>query len=912
MRRVLVMLGVVFAVASLAVADAPRNGLVTGTVAGPDGAPMAGATVQLQSGRGAESVVTGEDGKFQFNFVIPGAYTVRADLTGFQPAAGEIVVSAGGRYDVDLELQEAMGEEILVTGEVPLVNRYDVTGGGTLSEKALETVTGGSLIYKSWISQLPGAFDDRESMRYANFQPVIEGVEGTRQMYFVDGVDATFTRWTGSTMLQVPATAVQELKLEATGADAGFSRTVGSYVSVVTKSGTNQFHGHATYMPFNADWGEPQDLFPAAAPDEVHHNWEASLSGPFVKDKLWFYALAQHAYWPGAVVLGNGVDVVDMVADNKMYLFKLDWRPSQSHAVTLNYMDTPQEFPWWNESVADYDGVAYFAPAGGDLQSLRWSWAVQDDLFLEAHLATTEANRETRPYREPDIDPACREDSPCGNAWRYVPYDGDRLMHNGTVLGEGFGPTDYPRDQANLSVNWFTGRHDIKAGLDYQQTSLKMSGVVPPYCQGFGYIEWAPGGFGWWDGMYPVYCAFIPTKATWADGYGPIELDQTNAGLFVRDRITANRWAFNVGVRADNQVHKNAEGVTVLDTTDWVPRLSASYDVSGDGSMLLNASAGRYILQMPQMWALRFSEAMHPGQYEVWLWDWATWSGYDTYSYTFGFQLDPVEVAPSYKDEYTLGFDWQFSPNWAAKAKAVYWERGDYPAVTAQVIDGVPTQVAGNISGAGAERTALNLSVQRRFADNWTVLAAYTWSKTEGNCDYTDDGGGAYIGGGCGGLGFHEQFVNQDGIPYSRVNRWGRLATDRPHNFKVSGSYLAPLGRGHTLNLGGGFFIQSGEPYALIATVVEPYTQQGVGYYLEPRGSRRNPSVYQLNANLGWSFPIKKQVTGEVRLDINNVTNAQELIGAIGRATPPDGDPFPTSLNYQTPRYYRIEVKLTF
>jgi hypothetical protein len=105
-------------------------------------------------------------------------------------------------------------------------------------------------------------------------------------------------------------------------------------------------------------------------------------------------------------------------------------------------------------------------------------------------------------------------------------------------------------------------------------------------------------------------------------------------------------------------------------------------------------------------------------------------------------------------------------------------------------------------------------------------------------------------------------------------------------------------------------FLQSGEPWALTTTVVEPISQQGIGLFTEPRGSRRNPSVWQLNLKLGWGFPVYKQFSGDIALDILNVTNEQELIGTIGRAN--DGVPFPTSLNYQTPRYYRIAATIRF
>ena len=141
MRRVILVSFVVLISAGLAVADAPRVGMVTGVVEGPDGSPMPGATVQLISERGAETAIAGADGDFRFASVIPDTYTVRADLPGFQPAVGEIVVTAGGRSDVELVLGEIAGDEIVVTGEAPLINKYDVTGGGgTISSKEIANI----------------------------------------------------------------------------------------------------------------------------------------------------------------------------------------------------------------------------------------------------------------------------------------------------------------------------------------------------------------------------------------------------------------------------------------------------------------------------------------------------------------------------------------------------------------------------------------------------------------------------------------------------------------------------------------------------------------------------------------------------------------------------------------------------
>ena len=90
-RRFLIVGAVLCVCAPLVFADAPRTGLVTGTVVDQGGAALPGATVQLQGERGSVTEVSDEEGAFKFFFVIPDVYVVRVDLEGFQPAEGEIV-----------------------------------------------------------------------------------------------------------------------------------------------------------------------------------------------------------------------------------------------------------------------------------------------------------------------------------------------------------------------------------------------------------------------------------------------------------------------------------------------------------------------------------------------------------------------------------------------------------------------------------------------------------------------------------------------------------------------------------------------------------------------------------------------------------------------------------------------------
>jgi hypothetical protein len=895
-----------FVGASFALADAPQTGLVTGLVVDSQGAPLPGATVQLESEQGVLTAISTEDGSFRFAFATPGPYTVRADLAGFQPAAGAIVVSAGGRADVELRLTEAMGEEIVITGEAPLVNRFDMSGGGTITGEELDAITGQARGYRSRLLFLPGVYNDAASDRYRGSNPNVAGVGGSGNMYFVDGLDVSDVVWGAATGLNLPETAISEMTLESSGADAEMGRTAGAYTRAVVRSGTNQLHGGAQLAMYNLAWDAANRTVPAERPDEITGGFDATLGGPMVRDRLWFFLSYRTFDAPAHSVMADGESVVDRAASVQSSLLKLDWRPNQNHSLSAMYSDTPYDVPWWvPQSWADLETVVRIR-SGGDLTTARWSWVPTDDLLLAAHVGTTQSNENREPWVESNVEPGCASNQPCGNDWVYWSLD-DRLARNGMNHPLGTGVSDYPRDQLNLSVEWFTGRHDVKAGVDHQRVSWRSAGVNVPLSAGWGYDERAPGGF--LDNLQPnpqywSVCIFYPTRGTWQEGWGPVEPGSRNTALFLRDRFTANRWTFNLGVRAEKQHHTNDVGESTIDSTDWVPRLAASYDVLGDSSLILSASAGRYVQHL-HIYGGTSVTPRGRSHFEWYLWNPAAQDN-DILRRVQSF--DPIRdvdrIDTYFKDEVTLGAQWQFHPDWAIKATAAYGRAEDFPQILRQMdpVDGL-YQVAENTPGLKQDRSALELSVNRRFKDGWTFGANYTLSKTEANCC-----GQAY--------GELIDWTLEDGTPVSHWNQWGRDAWDRPHLVKVRGAKRFDLGRGHSILIGGLAYYTSGQVWTPVETWVIPPELDPLGQrptrtvYLEPRGSRRVGGRAQLDMNLEWRFPIAGSFTGYLRTEVLNVTDEQVLIGVAG--LPATGEPLRTTMNYQYPRGVRAFVGFSF
>jgi hypothetical protein len=330
-------------------------------------------------------------------------------------------------------------------------------------------------------------------------------------------------------------------------------------------------------------------------------------------------------------------------------------------------------------------------------------------------------------------------------------------------------------------------------------------------------------------------------------------------------------------------------------------------------------TAGRYYAQVEMAWAAAFNQ-MPQGrlQFEQYYWNPAT-QDYDDFARAVVAgtrQASPVD--PYYKDEVTLGMEWQFNKDWAFKVKGSYWKSENYPSIYDQIDGTDPTAlevIAENTPGAESERTAVDFSVQRRFKNNWMVAASYTWSKTEGNCPYGDNG---VCGANYGEL---LDFTNEDGIPWSHYNRYGPLFQDRPHVFKVRGAYNWQIGKGHSINIGGMAYYNSGPVWVPWRSLTDPVSGAVVTVFDEPRGSRRLDGRKQLDFNLQWSFPIAGQFNGWVRTEILNITNDQETIGVTGFSEScfwADGDctqepaPLNTSQSFQYPRSIRIQIGFNF
>jgi hypothetical protein len=354
-------------------------------------------------------------------------------------------------------------------------------------------------------------------------------------------------------------------------------------------------------------------------------------------------------------------------------------------------------------------------------------------------------------------------------------------------------------------------------------------------------------------------------------------------------------------------------------STNFAPRLAGTFDVGGNGKVLIKATAGRYY-QEPGQDLFNEQYATQPNgtnQFVQIAWNPVT-QRYDGRTQTtvplLGF--NPGTFDPYYKDEASLGVDYQFSDAWAFKTRATVWEAEDLFWTTSQFnAAGVAQADVRNWDDGFREYEGILFELNRAMRDNWTLRTNYTLSETTGNTF------GNVLGGtlaeddlfeALGGV----ECVGNPCIPNGRtdttiVNREGIGNPTRKHNLNIVGLKTFPIGN-HSIGLGGYFGYRAGEYWGKRTTtnVRHPVSGNTISTtrYEQPIDANQLEDTMTLNLSGNWQFPIKGQFSGRLGVEAVNVTNEQEVI-AINHNT---GLAEVGKLAYQQPREYRFQVGLTF
>ena len=366
------------------------TGSIQGTVTDPQGAAVGGAAVTVSStalGK-AINLVTDGAGLYNSGALTPGSYTVRVTAQGFKTSALAITVQVGSvaSGNIQLELGAASTVIEVTTDANATVNLDQAQVQGVVTQEQIENLPINGRNFLDLAQLEPGV----QIQDGANFDPTKTGFSsisfggrfGRTARIEVDGVDVS-DETVGTTTESIPASAIAEFQLAQSSLDLSNELTSSGAVNVVTRSGTNQFHGEG-YGAFRDS--EMAAILPGNG--TFQRNQEGgNVGGPILADKLFFFVdgerTLQHA--------GAGVPISDPFSDlsgtfqspfkEGDLLARLDWQATKNlhifsrFSYFTNYLvpsfGTPSFSFFANKDITRNEVV------GGDWTNGPWTHSVR-------------------------------------------------------------------------------------------------------------------------------------------------------------------------------------------------------------------------------------------------------------------------------------------------------------------------------------------------------------------------------------------------------------------------------------------------------------------------------------------------------------------------------------------------------
>ena len=873
-------------------ADGPQTATIDGTVTDAQGGGLPGVTVTLTGPQNPRTEITNADGDYRFALLQAGTYNVTANLEGLGSAERAVVLLPGKRQDVDLRLQAATAETITVTSEAALITKYDTGTTTTLGAEILEHAPQAQRNYWSNMRMMAGVVSQWQEFDQA---PAVNGGIPQENAVFIDGVDISHNRRGGELTFYMPSTVIAENKIESAGFTAEYGRGVSGVMNTTIKTGTNNFHGDFLYIGQNPAW-RSENWLGHDRPDDQIHSWETSLGGPIWRDKAWFFYSYNQMNDNNLDQIADGT-VIDTNRESNPMVGKFNTQPSSRHQVTFTFIDSPsfrKNPPGTAQDIYSLTNSSW----NNRVETLTWSFAMTNSAFLEVKAAQRDLNTGRNGSPPAPIIPGASIDSPDGNDFRYRDL-ATAFRYNAPSFRLGSGGNDFPRDQANGSVTYFKGNHEFKGGLDAQDVTFAVSTTIGQEYFGSGYGRSLPGGFE------------SPSDKRVYDCPTPCITAYTTflTAAYVQDRITVgDKLTFHLGLRQDTQDIDNNLGQQVMSYDKVVPRLSAVYDINADGKMLVRASAGRYrdYIGLGLVFTEFTSGANGENVYDQFGYNPAT-ERYDIFQRRVEAR-DPLDsqVDPNYKDEFSVGFDWQFARNWVFTSRVTTWEMDNMFHGSLQYDE--QGQVVRDLSNWSQNRRDFDgvvFQVNRAFRDNWSLQMNYSRDWSEGNMESANDSDRHLTG--FGGVDASTGALN----PTSGPLWYGSGIYQRDHIVNVVGMKRWVFGK-HDVMTSAAVHAAAGEPWALLPSgrVVHPVSGQRINtlIFSEQRGTQQHPDYWFLNLNATYQFPIRGGVQGIIGGEVANATNEQVLV----RINTRNGRPRTGLDTYQFTREYRLKLGVRF
>ncbi len=880
MKRIATLLALLLTLGAAATGSAQSlTGTIEGKVTDEQGGVLPGVSVTLSGRQGTQSTVTDDRGEYRFVGLNPGAYDIKAELSGFGTGTRVgIDVSIGKTATVPVALKVGgMAESVDVTANASTIDTTSTATDNTLSSELLQAMP---------INL--GNFNAATAL--LNYTPGVNGGSGFGgdasygNSLLIDGVDTRDPEG-GSAWVFFNFNIVEEVQVGGIGAPAEYGGFSGAVVNTITKSGGNKYSGlfevrhtndglAATNIKAEHDAANPS-LKGGSVLTKLN-DFTVQMGGPLKKDRVFWWFSAQRY----AIEQDPSGPVTIRTEVSPRYNGKLTFQLTPSDTLTAS-----MQFD--NYNVTGRTGLAGTDSTDNQTLNQDSPEAIWNGQYRKVFGSSTFLEAKFTGY------------------WGYYYLDPKdttpaRLdLDSGSFYAGGAGYKYYAdrgRNQLNVSLSKFAqaaGRHNFKFGVEIERSQSKSRSE---YMDGVYYLDY----------LGEPYLAY---------GYGYL-IDGKNRrqSYYAQDTWQVGRLTANLGVRLDHirGFSPNDDKMVYTPKLGLGPRLGATLDLTGRGTSIMKGFWGRYYEGASfNPWQRATSGYTDYISYEV-----DSRGGLHEFDrYTFPVYSIDSDIDHLGVDEFNVALEHQLRKNMRLSLTYIQRDYRNFINSVHPTARWSPITIANPLTGgtlpafrfankAAAERNVFIQNIDgfkyldpngnavgeidayrdykgvmavltKTYSDRWQAQASYVWSRTEGT---VNNSGTASVTG-----------RTYEHPAVGLINMDGLMSNDRTHEFKIFGGYQIPK---IEVSLNAYYRGISGTPWAYIVRAsgssanlnwsFPPIFSSQRAMFLEPRGSRRMEFQHQVDLRAEKTFDIDVHRFG-LFVDAQNLFNSAAITGIQNR-----------------------------
>jgi outer membrane receptor protein involved in Fe transport len=582
------------------------NAVINGTVYDQAKAVLPGATVTVTNEATGitREATSGAEGQYVIPTLVPGTYTVRTELAGFQGQAREgIVLRIGQELTIDLTMTVAgVAEKVVVTGEAPIIETTASRIGAVVSEQEIDQLPSQGRNHLSLMQLVPGLVPELTPGEFEGGNFNVNGRDIASNLWTVDGAANQDTDGGGTgPQARITLDSMAEFQVLTHQYTAEFGGSSGVIINAVTKSGSNVFSGRGFYY-FEDESLRARDPFldpDEEKPEAGRKTFGFNVGGPIVRNKAFFFFNAERNLIENAVVHTMPPEAAPLAVSYADATFIR----ALSTFARVDYTAGANNFSFrWQREVAPAVGEDFECCQTLDNRQIELD---SNDRMFNVGWTRLIGNRATNEFKfshvgEDRVDgnlaymnvpPANWNTSGWISDLEYVGLNGRDQFDIGSRnayadFDTGLAAAHGGADSRNYTIqNTFTyvtnGAHTFKAGFTWNRPMVRPQRIGANDNGTFTFRHNLP--------FNPANPSTYPSRFSIV--MGDIEVDSEDDWWngFVQDqwRVTPTL-TLNLGLRYDRQ------DLTPETTAAFAPRLGFAYDPRGEGRTVIRGGIGKF------------------------------------------------------------------------------------------------------------------------------------------------------------------------------------------------------------------------------------------------------------------------------------------------------------------------------